>query len=79
MKVSKGGICEFPLKGVGQNSLSSEVLFRSLNPNSCFKKRGGLYVSYTEEGHGNPFQYSRLENPMDRGALWAIICRVAKN
>ena len=22
-------------------------------------------------GHGNPFQYSCLENPMDRGALWA--------
>ena len=54
--------------------------FRSLNPDSCLKKRGGgLYVPYTEEGHGNPFQYSRLDNPMDRGALWAIICRVAKN
>ena len=23
-------------------------------------------------GHGNPFQYSCLENPMDRGAWWAI-------
>ena len=23
-------------------------------------------------GHGNPFQYSFLENPMDRGAWWAI-------
>ena len=22
------------------------------------------------EGHGNPLQYSCLENPMDRGALW---------
>ena len=22
-------------------------------------------------GHGNPFQYSCLENPMDRIALWA--------
>ena len=22
-------------------------------------------------GHGNPFQYSCLENPMDRGAWWA--------
>ena len=22
-------------------------------------------------GHGNPFQYSCLENPMDRGACWA--------
>ena len=23
------------------------------------------------EGHGNPLQYSGLENPMDRGAWWA--------
>ena len=24
-------------------------------------------------GHGNPFQYSYLENPMDRGAWWATV------
>ena len=24
-------------------------------------------------GHGNPLQYSRLENPMDRGALQAKV------
>ena len=24
-------------------------------------------------GHGNPLQYSRLENPMDRGACWATV------
>ena len=30
-------------------------------------------------GHGNPFQYSSLENPMDRGAWWATVHRVAKN
>ena len=29
-------------------------------------------------GHGNPFQYSCLENPMDRGAWWAIVYGVAK-
>ena len=23
--------------------------------------------------HGNPLQYSCLENPMDRGAWWAIV------
>ena len=27
------------------------------------------------EGTGNPFQYSRLENPMDRGAWQAIVHR----
>ena len=31
------------------------------------------------EGHGNPLQYSCLENPMDRGALQAIVCRVTKS
>ena len=29
-------------------------------------------------GNGNPFQYSCLENPRDRGAWWATVCRVAK-
>ena len=27
-------------------------------------------------GNGNPFQYSCLENPMDRGAWWATVHRV---
>jgi len=31
------------------------------------------------EGNGNPLQYSCLENPMDRGAWWAILRRVAKS
>ena len=31
-----------------------------------------------EGGHGNPLQYSCLENPMDRGARQAIVHRVAK-
>ena len=29
-------------------------------------------------GHGNPFQYSYLETPMDRRAWWATVQRVAK-
>ena len=29
------------------------------------------------EGNGNPFQYSCLENPRDRGAWWAAACGVA--
>ena len=31
------------------------------------------------EGHGNPLQYSFLENPMDRGAWWATVRRVTKS
>ena len=30
-------------------------------------------------GHGNPLQYSCLENPMDKGAWQATVHRVAKN
>ena len=30
-------------------------------------------------GHGNPLQYSCLENPMDKGAWWATVHRVAKS
>ena len=29
--------------------------------------------------HGNPLQYSCLENPMDRGVWWAAVHRVAKS
>ena len=33
------------------------------------------FTSYfiTGEGNGNPLQYSCLENPMDRGAWWALV------
>ena len=31
------------------------------------------------EGHGNPLQYSCLENPMDRGAWWATVHGFAKS
>ena len=30
-------------------------------------------------GHGNPLQYSCLENPVDRGACRASVHRVAKS
>ena len=30
-------------------------------------------------GHGNPLQYSYLENPMDRGAWWAVVHGVVKS
>ena len=31
------------------------------------------------EGHGNPLQYSCLENPMDRGASQATVYRITKS
>ena len=30
-------------------------------------------------GHGNPLQYSCLDNLMDRGSWWAIVHRVTKS
>ena len=34
---------------------------------------------YPGKGHGNPSQYSSLENPTDRGAWQATVHRVAKS
>ena len=31
------------------------------------------------EGNGNPFQYSYLENPLDRGAWWATVYGVIES
>ena len=31
------------------------------------------------EGHGNPLQYSCLENPVDGGAWWATVHGVTKS
>ena len=33
----------------------------------------------SRRGHGNPLQYSCLENPMDRGAWQAMVLGVAKS
>ena len=34
---------------------------------------------FPEGGLGNPVEYSCLENPMDRGAWWAIVHEVTKS
>ena len=36
-------------------------------------------LSCTEEGHGNPLQYSCLENPRDGGAWWAASSGAAQS
>ena len=40
---------------------------------------GGSRFGLLEEGHGNPLQYSRMENHMDRGAWRATVHRVAES
>ena len=42
-------------------------------PNQVYSEVGN------REGNGNPFQYSCLGNPVDRGAWWAAVHRVAQS
>ena len=35
--------------------------------------------TFSGEGNGKPLQYSCLENPVDRGAWWAAVHRVAQD
>ena len=38
-----------------------------------------VHILRSGEGHGKPLQYSFLENPIDKGAWWAMVHRVAKS
>ena len=40
---------------------------------------GGDFNMFAREDNGTPLQYSCLENPMDRGAWWAAVYRVAQS
>ena len=51
-----------------QGPISCENLFYCILLNRSFG-----------EGNGNPFQYSCLENPVDRGAWWAAVHMVTQS
>ena len=51
-------------------AIAGDIRDRGLSPRSG-RSPGG--------GHGNPLQYSCLENPVDRGACWAIVHGVTKS
>ena len=36
-------------------------------------------ILFFGKGNGNPLQYSCLENPVDRGAWWAVVHGVAQS
>ena len=67
-QVTSGGKLGFPGRSDGKESACSVG-----DPGSIpeFRRSPG-------ERHGNPLQYSCLEKPMDRGAWWATVHRVAK-
>ena len=41
--------------------------------------RSLVWENVPGEGHGNPLQYSCLENPKEKGAWWATVLRVTKS
>ena len=58
------------------------LVVKNLPANAGDIKRGGLIPGpgrSPEEGHGNPLQYSCLENPMDRGAWEATVHGITKS
>ena len=51
---------------VGKNALANAGDARDTSPIPGLGRSPG-------EGNGHPLQYSCLENPIDRGAWWAIV------
>ena len=68
-----GGIWGFPDDSVGQESTCD--VRRDAGDSGSIP---GLGRS-PGQGNGNPFYYSCLKNPMDRGAWWATVEKVAKS
>ena len=62
--------CQFSSK----NFIVSVLTFRSLIHFEFI-----LCMVFGGEGNGNPLQYSCLEIPVDRGAWWAAVHRVAQS
>ena len=69
---------------VMSNCLQSYGLWLSVKESACNEEATGDIGSIPGsgrspgEGHGNPFQYSYLENPMDRGAWQLTVQRVSQ-
>ena len=64
------------------NGLSSGRFEKSavLSPGcTLFKTKISSFIGYVGEGKGNPLHYSCLENPVDGGAWWAAVHRVAQS
>ena len=64
--------CVFPGGSVVKNLLANAGDARDVSLIPRSQRSSG-------EGNGNPFQYSSLENPMDRGAWKSTVHEVAKS
>ena len=57
------------------------LVVKNLPANAGGIRDAGLIPGFgrsAREEHGNPLQYSCLENPMDRGNWWAVVQGVTK-
>jgi len=57
------------------------LLVKNLTANAGNIRNSGLIPGsrrFPGGGHGNPLQYSHLENSMNRGAWWATVHMVIK-
>ena len=61
----------------------SQMAQQVKNPPAKQEVRANSFISWSGRStggrNGNPFQYSCLENPMDKGARWAIGHEVAES
>ena len=58
------------------------LVVKNLSANAGYIKDMGSFPGWGRSpggGHGNPLRDSCLENPMDRGAWWAIVHGVTKS
>ena len=58
------------------------LVVKNLPAHTGYVRDAGLIPGWGKspgEGNDNPLQYSCLKNPMDRGAWWATVHRVAKS
>ena len=70
------------LKSTKENASQVVLAIKNLPANSGDVKDKGSIPEQGRspgEGNGKPLQYSCIENPMDRGAYWAIVHRVTKS
>ena len=66
----------------GASIATMVLMVKNLLVNAGYARDMGLIPGLGRSpggGNGNPLQYSCLENPMDRGACWATVHRVAKS
>ena len=67
----KRNMGQYEPKGASQVAL----VVKNLSANAGDLRDSGLILGLERspgEGHGNPFQYSCLENLMDKGAWWGL-------